>query len=243
MKRVILTMCVLGLLTACGGDFSPNIEDTSGGITVGTMDTEDDGTGGMDTDGGSTGGMDDTGGTDDGSTGDTDDGSTGETGEPVENPQPGDLCDPLLAFEGIAPCDPDPDTNQEHSCDLLIEPQDADEYRCVPLRDQQSNGTDIGDPCDDNGNGQLFGFGMTGCLNAFCLSNGFYTNPDTDTHINHPPGQCEFDQGGYFTKGCCTMYCDAQTPCDQGWSCHSMLMLGASADVQPAGIGACVWNG
>jgi len=240
MRRVILTFLVLLPLVGGCADFGPTIENTSGGdgigTTVGTDDTGMDETGGMD----DTGDTGDTGTTDDtGDTGDTGDdtGTTGDTGEPMENPKPGEFCDPFLAFNGDAPCDGDPENpSDEYTCvPVRTEPvpdQPQWDFRCVMAMDDQDDGYDEGDPCEYPGQNIY-----AGCMNTSCTSNGLVSDPDTDPYVNHPPGACPFDQDGALVKGCCTPFCDGDNPCDAGWQCQM------DAISLETGIGHCIWEG
>ena len=244
MKRVILTMLVAGLLTACAGDFSPTVDESGGTTTEMTTDgSTGDGTGGTDDGEGSTGE-----GTDDGSTGPELDMGGADTGEPPEMPGPDEPCDPMLAADGIAPCHDPEVPNKIYTCapiQLMPDPGSlVVEFRCLPV-DDEGNGYDIGSPCSDAGV-LLNGGAQNGCENAFCLWNGLATNPQFDEYQNHPANACPFQPDGPdgpLVKGCCSPYCDDAHACDQGWQCEPISSNGLQEPVDYPDVGTCVWVG
>jgi hypothetical protein len=248
---------LLSLLCACASDFSPTVAvDTMTSSDPSEDPAEEDST--FDPEESSS---------DDGSTtGDSDDGSTttepdstdtsGDTPtEPPTNPGPGEPCDPFAAFEGTAPCDGDPETpSVAYTCVPAMQTPTPDdvvwEFRCVAVVDTQGDGDELSNPCSDDG-GSMF----AGCMNALCLSNGLSNDPAQDVYQNHPPipseDACPFvwwssddpnhESGGYYVKACCSDFCDANHPCDAGWTCvtnqgHVPATLDGEA------VGACVWQ-
>lgn len=262
MNRKLSSLIVL-LLCACASDFSPTVvaetmttanpsEDP--GDDEDSVDPED-----SSSDEGSTGGTDDstTGDdtTSDGST--SDDGSTDDTGttEMPDNPGPGEPCDPFAAFDGTAPCEGDPQAlSVAYTCvPTMLTPAPDEvtwEFRCMPVKDVQGDGEDLGDPCSDDA-GSMF----AGCMNSYCLSNGLSNSPEQDVYQNHPPipsdDACPFiwwspddpthEGDGYYVKACCSDFCDASHPCEAGWTCVTNQGL-VPATLDGEAVGACVWQ-
>jgi hypothetical protein len=108
------------------------------------------------------------------------------------------------------------------------------------VKDTQDNGYDLGDGCDDD-EGQWWNTSTAaGCFNSWCLSNGLGGNPDLDEHVNWPDNECPFDQDGDLVKGCCSSYCDAENPCQAGWTCANLSTQYINIETD---VGVCVWNG
>lgn len=247
----IFTIGIALLATTGCASFEPNLDSESTGLT-GTSDTDagTDGSTGAGTGGGSGGSGGETGGSTGGATDGGTGGSTGAetqggtTGGPAANPGPGEPCDPLDAFSGIAPCE-DPENPQTlYTCTTV--PMEGDnetvwDFECVEVKDTNGNGYDIGDGCDDDLGAWWNDGTAAGCLNAWCLSNGLGNNPDLDEHVNWPPGECGFGSAEtIYVKGCCSPYCDTEHPCDPGWTCSPLAQQGIDIDTT---VGTCVWNG
>jgi hypothetical protein len=238
MKRLETTILCVFLLGGCASEFSPVLEEEDETDTGDFSDEDTDEE--VSTDEGSTDDSGDTSGTED--TGSDED--TGETSEPPSNPGLNEPCDPFLAFEGIAPCEDPNNPNADLTCAIVRLMPDinttAYEFRCLSPGDGNGDGSDLGDNCSDDGGGQAGAQISTGCLNSFCLWNGLGNDPVNDDPWGHPPGECPFvlpDDMGY-SSGCCTTYCNADHPCDPGWTCQ----MGAPAVGEiPDGVGACVW--
>jgi hypothetical protein len=244
-KLRIFTIGIALLLGACGDASEP--VDAFGGSSSGatTGDADESGESGSDDGGsstsgeteGSTGETEGSTGETEGSTGETE-GSTGETEGEDMSPGPGDPCDPITA----PPCEDPQNPEIELTCTTVPHQGDNEtvwEWECMPTKDTQGNGTDLGDGCDDDGGAWANEGSAAGCLNLGCLGNGLGNNPDLDEHANWPTNECPFEQDGTFVKGCCTLYCNADNPCDAGWTCVSLTQtLNIETDV-----GICVWNG
>ena len=159
-------------------------------------------------------------------------------------PDLNELCDPMLAVDGIAPCYDSEIPLRPLTCALTILMPDPSsmvtEFRCLTLSDG-GDGTDIGDGCGEGGI-LLNGGPRNGCQDAFCLSNGW----NVSTYQNHPPNACPFypdGPEGTLVKGCCTPYCDDAHPCEFGWYCQPISSSGHQEPVGYPDVGNCVWNG
>jgi hypothetical protein len=94
---------------------------------------------------------------------------------------------------------------------------------------------------------------FAGCLNSYCLSNGFSTPADPGVYQNHPPvpsdDACPFvwwsandpthAGAGYYVKGCCSNFCDESHLCDAGWRCD---LNEVPATLNGKEVGTCVWD-
>jgi len=245
IKHSIFTIGIALLLAGCADShtdpesFGDETGDsTSTGSDSDTSGSETDSGSSSSGDTGSTGDGDgDTDGTD---TGDTD--GTGETGEPSENPGPDEPCDPLLAFEGIAPCEDPENPLIEYTCGavpLMPNPNETVwEFRCQRLKDVAQDGNGLGDGCfDDNS----YVTGYSGCQDAWCLSNGHL---EGNGHINWPDDECGFGGGNDpIVRGCCSPFCDAENPCGGSYFCRPLTVYLPSLEAEYSGLGTCVWAG
>lgn len=216
------------IASACADPSTENSETE--GITSNTLGDEGDVSDSDSTENGTEDTTEGHGDTDD--TDDTDE--TDETGNPPGNPGPGDPCNPFLAAEGVAPCE-DPD-GLSSTCAIVMLMPDIDttvfEFRCLP-----GGLAEMGDDCVPTTEGGMHI--SAHCQNAFCLWNGLGNDPMNDEPWGFPPGECPFEiDEGIYSFSCCASYCDADHPCDLGWTCQ----MGAPAVSQiPEGTGACVW--
>lgn len=228
MKRALFTfLFAASLLTACGpAPETLDMDGPTGITTTGTGSTGDEGgstTGDSGTDSGDETSGGETGTTDGGETGDTD---GADTGEPDPNPTIGEPCDPLLAFDGIEPCEwlpgAEPWPDAELTCSL--DPNSGDGL-CMLLTDNQGDGADIHDGCDDPSEQQ--GMQTYGCFNGSCLDNN--TNP-AQPELGEwvlPQGFCDDAMPNGYSK-CCTMFCEQTSDCgDPGLKCKPLINAGA----------------
>jgi hypothetical protein len=147
--------------------------------------------------------------------------------------QPGEPCDPLDAFNGIAPCAEGPE-GETYTCSSYPVPfSNPVEYGhfCVPLVDLNNDGADIQDNCNDYGDPGAI---INSCLNSMCMSNlalpvGFCTPPATVDNPNPDP-----------YERCCTEFCDAEKPCGPGFKCLYGFNGGSIDGVPDIHLGACV---
>jgi hypothetical protein len=263
-----LAFTLLGaLLCGCASDFDPSIEHGGDENSLGESESvgepssdsaddsaseedsgsEDPSAGSDESDDGSEDeGSDDSNGSDDGSE------SGEDTGEPVPAPALGEPCDPFLAFSGEAPCQADPENPALASTCIPVQDQIelTWEFLCVSVEDTQGDGSDLGDPCSDNEGAAAH----AGCFNSLCLGNGLGTSPETDVYESHPPipseDACPFlwfpeddpnhEGGGYYVKGCCSAFCDAENPCEAGWTCKMNGLV--PAELNGEAVGVCVWE-
>lgn len=246
MKQALFTFLFSLGLMACGGDFSPTLGDSDGSSSIGMTD-------GMDTEGETEGDTDAETGTDEG---DTDD-ETGTGGldmgteDPPESPGPGEPCDPFLAVEGIAPCINPEFPLQTWSC-VPVEYEEGlnnpvENFHCVKASDPQGDGFDLLDPCSDGAGGPTYNGDdtLTGCVNAWCLWNGFSQEPNPEFQ-NFPEGACPWYPNGPeegAEPACCSPFCDDQNPCDQGYECKPLADFGMTNIQDLPDVGTCVWNG
>lgn len=238
-KLIVALLGAILALGACGGEFNPMLDTSGSGMdTIGMTDT--DGTTGED---GSTGGMDGTGSTgedgsstgDDGTTG-MDMGGSGETGEPMENPAPGEPCNPLLAQDGTAPCeDPNQDPNDvwtAYTCQSVAKMGGGVEFKCLEF-DGKYFGNSWEDPMpatSHSSRGDMCaGGGFEGlCMDSFCVNVGAMGDE------NHPSGYCDKLQTEYpadtedpvLPTACCVPWCDDFHSCPGGFTCLPMPEVG-----------------
>jgi len=166
MRRTLFTILVAAMFAACGDGSDPELgnglETETGEESDGLTDetSEEDGEGSDADDG------DDTTGEHDTETESTSDSDTGSETEPAGNPGPGDRCDPLLAFDGTAPCETPEGDIYPYTCALVQQNGFGPlKPRCVRLADPQGDGNEWHDKCEAP---DIVGDSYT-CLNTVCV--------------------------------------------------------------------------
>ncbi|UCG16620.1 MAG: hypothetical protein JSV19_01015 [Phycisphaerales bacterium] len=241
MKRLLFTMVATLALMGCADDSHSDAELGDGPDTETGIETNDGSNDEM---------TDEESGTEDENSGaDTtedetteSDGTeeTSDTGsEPETNPGPGEPCNPLLAFDGAAPCEyPEGEDGPPLTCALVLTNGGIPmRLRCAVLSDSQGDGNDLQDKCElpPAHDGSAYP-----CLNTHCMGNN--TNP-ADPSLGEwafPPGFCNGVAAGEYSP-CCTMYCDPETPgqpCGAGMKCFAFNPATLEEGTMP--LGYCV---
>jgi len=237
MRRTLFTILVAAMFAACGDGSDPELgnglETETGEESDGLTDetSEEDGEGSDADDG------DDTTGEHDTETESTSDSDTGSETEPAGNPGPGDRCDPLLAFDGTAPCETPEGDIYPYTCALVQQNGFGPlKPRCVRLADPQGDGNEWHDKCEAP---DIVGDSYT-CLNTVCVANN--TNP-VDPSLGEwmlPSGFCNGVGADEFAR-CCTRYCEPGAPaqsCGADMKCLAFNPAGLEEGTPP--IGYCV---
>ncbi|UCG17040.1 MAG: hypothetical protein JSV19_03210, partial [Phycisphaerales bacterium] len=143
MKRLLFTMVAALALTGCADDSHSDAELGDGADT----ETDDDSNDEMTDEESDTEGEDSGADTTEDETTESDGTEeTSDTGsEPETNPGPGEPCNPLVAFDGAAPCEyPEGEDGPPLTCALVLTNGGIPmRLRCAVLSDSQVDGNDL----------------------------------------------------------------------------------------------------